>query len=175
VDLENIIHSRGTEYHAASHEDALTWLATKPDDWFVIMDNADDPLLRLLPYIAQSSRGHVIITTRNSNQGMLAPNSSHHLEGLSMEDSINLILTASGNPDTDANRALARAIVELLGHLPLALAQAAGYIFVHQCLSTYVVLFQESAANLLAGCNDPDVPESTAHAHIEHPEVVRPS
>jgi hypothetical protein len=149
VDFENIIRSRGTEYRTASHEDALTWLATKLDDWFVIMDNADDPLLRLLPYIAQSSRGNVIITTRNSNQAMLGPNSSHHLEGLSTEDAITLILTASGSPDTDANRALARAIVEVLGHLPLALAQAAGYIFVHQCLSTYVMLFQESAEILL--------------------------
>jgi tetratricopeptide (TPR) repeat protein len=150
VDFENIIRSRGTEYRTASHEDALTWLAAKPEDWLVIMDNADNPSLLLLPYLAQSSRGNVIITTRNSNQAMLAPNSSHHLEGLSTEDAISLILTASGNPHTNANRALARAIVELLGHLPLALAQAAGYIFVHQCLSTYVVLFQESAANLLS-------------------------
>ena len=121
------------------------------------MDNADDPSLRLLPYIARSSRGNIIITTRNANQALLAPNSSHHLEGLSMEDAVRLILTASGYEDTDANRALARAIVEVLGHLPLALAQAAGYIFVHQCLSTYVVLFQESAANLLAA-RPPELP-----------------
>jgi tetratricopeptide (TPR) repeat protein len=114
------------------------------------MDNADDPSFRLRPYIAQSSRGNVIITTRNANQAMLAPNSSHHLEGLSTEDAVRLILTASGYEDTEANRALARVIVEVLGHLPLALAQAAGYIFVHQCLSTYVLLFQESAENLLA-------------------------
>jgi tetratricopeptide (TPR) repeat protein len=149
VDFENIIRSRGTEYRTASHEDALTWLATKQEDWLVIMDNADDPSLRLLPYISQSSRGHVIITTRNANQAMLSPNSSHHLEGLSMEDAISLIITASGYEDTDANRALAWAIVEVLGRLPLALAQAAGYLFVHKCLSTYLILFQRSAENLL--------------------------
>ena len=113
----------------------------------MIMDNADNPSLRLLPYIAQSSHGNIIITTRNANQAMLAPNNSHHLEGLSTEDAINLILTASGNENTPANRALARAIVEVLGHLPLALAQAAGYIFVHRCLSTYVVLFRQSGEN----------------------------
>jgi tetratricopeptide (TPR) repeat protein len=157
VDFENIIRSRGVEYLTASHNDALTWLATKPDDWLVIMDNADEPSLRLFPYIAQSSRGNIIITTRNANQAMLAPKSSHHLEGLSTEDAISLILTASGYEDTKANRALASAIVEVLGRLPLALAQAAGYIFVHQCLSTYVVLFQESTHNLLA-TRPPELP-----------------
>jgi tetratricopeptide (TPR) repeat protein len=116
----------------------------------MIMDNADDPSFSLLPYIAQSSRGNIIITTRNPNQAMHAPNSSHHLEGLSMEDAISLLLTASGNEDTKANRALAQAIVEELGRLPLALAQAAGYIFVHKCLSTYLVLYRQSAKTLLA-------------------------
>jgi NB-ARC domain len=86
------------------------------------MDNTDDPSFRLVTYIAQSPRGNVIVTTRNANQAMLAPNHSHHLEELSTEDAITLILTASGYDNTEANRALARAIVEELGHLPLALA-----------------------------------------------------
>jgi tetratricopeptide (TPR) repeat protein len=116
----------------------------------VIMDNADDPSFRLLPYIPQSSHGHVIITTRNAIHTLLAPKSRHHLEGLSTEDSISLILTASEYEVTEENWALARAIVAVLGHLPLALVQAAGYIFVHKCLSTYVMLFQQSTQNLLA-------------------------
>ena len=61
-----------------------------------------------------------------------------------------LILVASRNENTEENRALARAIVLELGNLPLALAQAAGYIFIHQCLSTYLVLYREGAGNLLA-------------------------
>jgi hypothetical protein len=81
---------------------------------------------------------------------MLAPNSSHHLEELSMDDAISLLLTASGNKDTEENRALAYAIVEELGRFPLALAQAAGYIFVHKCLSTYLVLYRQTTKTLLA-------------------------
>ena len=111
ADLENILHSRGAEYRTSSYQDALAWLANKPGDWTVIMDNADDPSFRLLPYIAHSSGGNVIITTRNANQAMLAPTSSHHLEGLSTEEAIRLILTASGYEQTEENRALARAIV----------------------------------------------------------------
>jgi hypothetical protein len=150
VDFENIIRSCGVEYRTASHQDALAWLATTPNDWLIIMDNADDPSFRLVPYIAQSPHGNVIITTRNSTHALLAPKSRHHLKGLSTKDAISLILTASDYEDTDENRALARMIVEVLGRLPLALAQAAGYIFVHQCLLTYVMLFQKSAQNLLA-------------------------
>src|SRR5271169_5442667 len=104
ADFENIIRSRGGEHRTGSCQDALTWLAAKSDDWLVIMDNADDPSFRLLPYIAQSPHGNVIITTRNVNQAMLAPNSSHHLEGLSTEDAIRLILTASGYEHTEENR-----------------------------------------------------------------------
>jgi tetratricopeptide (TPR) repeat protein len=140
------------------------WLSTNPDDWLVIMDNADDPSFRLLPYIAQSSRGNIIITTRNANHAMLAPNDSHHLEELSMDDAIDLILTASGYDNTDENRALARAIVEELGHLPLALAQAAGYIFVFKCLSTYLWLYRRSTETLLS-IRPPELP-------YDHPSSV---
>jgi hypothetical protein len=42
-----------------------------------------------------------------------------------------------------------RAIIAVLGYLPLALAQAAGYVFIHRRLSTYVVLYQQSARALL--------------------------
>jgi tetratricopeptide (TPR) repeat protein len=131
------------------------------------MDNADDPSFRLLPYIAQSSRGNVIITTRNAIHALLAPKSRHHLEGLSTEEAISLILMASEYEDTEENRALARAIVKVLGNLPLALAQAAGYIFVHQCLSTYVILFQQCAERLLAARQSElpyDYPSSVAAA-----------
>jgi len=78
-----------------------------------------------------------------------------------------LILTASKYKDTKENRALARAIVKVLGNLPLALAQAAGYILIHQCLSTYLMLFQQSAERLLAARQSElpyDYPSSVAAA-----------
>jgi len=89
------------------------------------LDNADDPKFLIFPYIPKCTHGNIIITTRNSTLFTLAPNSSHHLEGLSTEDAIDLILTASQNEKNEINWALARAIVLELGHFPLALAQAA--------------------------------------------------
>jgi tetratricopeptide (TPR) repeat protein len=144
ADFETIIRSRGIEYHSSSYHDAITWLATRPEDWLVIMDNADDVSFLLLPYIPQSAYGNIIVTTRSPYHALLAPKTSYQLDGLSMEDAISVILTASGYDQTEANRELACAIVRELDHLPFALAQAAGYIFVHRCLSTYLLLYWET-------------------------------
>ena len=64
---------------------------------------------------------------------MLAPKSSHHLEGLSTDDAVLLILTASGYEIDDANKMIARRIVDELGRLPLALAQA---VDIRSCLES---------------------------------------
>ena len=74
-DLENILRSRGTAYASKDHRDTLTWLATKMENWLVIMDNADDPELRLFPLMPKCGHGNIIITTRNSILASLAPNS----------------------------------------------------------------------------------------------------
>ena len=76
---------------------------------------------------------------------------SHHLEGLSTEDAINLILTASGYEDTEANRALGACyrgsssdIFLLHWHRRRDTSSSI------KCLSTYLILFQQSAERLLA-------------------------
>jgi tetratricopeptide (TPR) repeat protein len=63
---------------------------------------------------------------------------------------VSLILTASGNEINDANKIIAHRIVDELGHLPLALAQVAGYTFVNKCLETYLNIYHESKGKLLA-------------------------
>jgi hypothetical protein len=149
ADLETLIRSLGNNNRTKSFDAALQWLATKVKDWLVIMDNADDPSFPVFRYTPKCTHGNVIITTRNANHATLAPNSTYHLEELSMEDAIDLILTASRSENTEVNRAFATKIVLKLGRLPLALAQAAGYIFVHHCLSTYLDIYQASQKELL--------------------------
>ena len=74
-DLENILHSRGTAYASKDYRDTLVWLATKIEDWLIIMDNADDPEFRLFPLMPKCGHGNIIITTRNSILASLSPNS----------------------------------------------------------------------------------------------------
>lgn len=150
TDLETAIRSRGPTYHSRSYEDALIWLANEGRDWLVILDNADDPNVPLSQFIPKSRSGNVIITTRNATYAALAPNSYHALEGLSVPDSVTLLLNMSKYPITDANWLSAEQVVTELQCLPLAVAHAGGYIFVHQCLTMYLDTYRKHKAKFLA-------------------------
>ena len=149
VDFKLSIRARDPASHSKSHEDALLWFSNRKDQWFIIMDNADDPSVDLFCFIPKSSRGNIVITTRNATYKKLAPNSSHHIEGLSPADASKLILKCSSYLDNEANRAYALLISKELGYFPLALVHAAAYISDHQCLSTYLNTYHERRAQLL--------------------------
>jgi hypothetical protein len=89
-------------------------------DWLVILDNAESPH-DLVPWLPQGP-GHVIITSRHQRWGELAR--PVDVDVLEREESIALLRTSYPDLDeTDAHR-----LAEQLGDLPLALAQAGGYL-----------------------------------------------
>jgi tetratricopeptide (TPR) repeat protein len=145
-----IIRSRGIAYRTSTYESALQWLANTDVSWLIIADNADDPDLDLHPFVPQNPWGHFIITSRNANQGLMARKHAHHIEALDVSDAIKLLLDVSGYDCTDINAANAKAIVNTLGYLPLAIVQAAGYIYKHKCLLTYIDIYNESREKILA-------------------------
>jgi hypothetical protein len=51
---------------------------------------------------------------------------------------------------TAENQFLAQGIVHEVGHLPLALSHAGGYIYIHRCLDTYLEMYQKSKAEFLS-------------------------
>src|SRR5271170_42923 len=150
IDYESIIRSQGGSHHSDSHEDALKWLATQQSEWCIILDNADDPEVDIFSHIPKGFRGNVIVTTRNSTHRALSPNNSHVIEGLIMPDAITLLLQISEYEVTADNEFLAQQIVHEVEHLPLAIAHAGGYIYVHRCLDTYLAMYHKSKARLLA-------------------------
>ncbi|KAG8834847.1 hypothetical protein FRC17_006779, partial [Serendipita sp. 399] len=131
ADLDILVRSQTDSY-----DDALVWLANGIENWLLIIDNADDSSLKLAPFLPRARHGHVIITTRDATRQILAPRSTHIIDVLPIEDSITLLLTSSGCEDSETNRSFARDIVEELGRLPLALAHAASYILINDCLDT---------------------------------------
>jgi tetratricopeptide (TPR) repeat protein len=134
----------------STYENALQWLANTEVSWLIIADNADDPNLDLRPFVPQNSRGHFIITSRNANQGLMARTRAHHIEALDVGDAIKLLLGVSGYDSTEANAIHATAIVNALGHLPLAIVQAAGYIYKHKCLGNYLQIYNENREKILS-------------------------
>ncbi|PVF99235.1 TPR-like protein [Serendipita vermifera] len=144
TDLNTLVQSQSDVY-----TDALLWLASKPRDWLIIMDNADDPLLEIATFLPRCTHGHVVITTRNRLHELLAPKTTYYVDSLSLSDSITLLLDSSGYQDNRVNRQLSEKIAQELGCLPLALAHAGAYILLRQCLDTYLERYRESCSQLL--------------------------
>jgi tetratricopeptide (TPR) repeat protein len=157
TDLQTLVQSQTSAY-----TDALVWLANTEEGWLVIMDNADDPWLELAPFLPRCSQGHIIITSRDRHREMLAPNSTHSVDGLPLEESIGLLLRTSRYEDNIVNRGLSEKITQELGCLPLALAHAGSYIRLRQCLSTYLDTYRESSSQLLK--RKFDMPQGYRHS-----------
>ncbi|PVF91549.1 hypothetical protein CPB86DRAFT_878456 [Serendipita vermifera] len=144
ADLQTLVRSQSN-----THSDALLWLAAELKDWLIIMDNADDPTVKLTRFFPRCPHGHIIITTRNQLRKTIAPKTTYHVDSLSLEESWKLLLDSSGYEGNDANRQFAIDIVQELGCLPLAVAHAGAYILVRQCLDTYLETYRSNYSQIL--------------------------
>ena len=117
------------------------WLAGH-DHWLLVFDNAVRPeeVTELLP---AGGGGQVLITSRWTAWGELA--TPLQLNVLAREESVAFLHSRTGSPDEQSAAELA----ELLGDLPLALAEAAAYIDQTRVgLGEYVQLVRDRAVEL---------------------------
>lgn len=123
-------------------EAARRWLAQN-GGWLLIFDSAREPA-HVAPYLASSGAGHVIITSRHASwRGLAIPLA---LQELAREDSVSFLLGRSGRSDDGSAAVLA----EMLGDLPLALAQAAAYMEESGApINLYLDLFEKRRHELL--------------------------
>ncbi|MFI7337280.1 FxSxx-COOH system tetratricopeptide repeat protein [Streptomyces sp. NPDC050085] len=104
-------------------ERAVAWLACH-DGWLLVLDNVED-LRHIRPLIGRVPGGRVLVTTRRAT-GWHHDATAIHLGVFEPADAVDLftrILTHPGTHDTDG----ADAVCEELGHLALAVEQAASY------------------------------------------------
>ncbi|MFL5706157.1 MAG: NB-ARC domain-containing protein [Ktedonobacteraceae bacterium] len=118
--------------------------------WLLILDNADDMSLicEFLP--TTHDRGHILLTTRAQATGAIAEPVT--VEKLGLEEGVQLLLRRARKVDQAGaeDRLAARAIVEAMDGLPLALDQAGAYIEETQCsVSDYLQLYQTHQSLLL--------------------------
>ena len=112
-----------------SMDDFKRWLTNLAEDWLLIIDNADDPSLDILPYFPPSCRGTIIITTRNPDCKIHATVGSRNIGAMDREEAISLLLKASGEQETDFSlRPQALPVVETLWSSALAIIQAGALI-----------------------------------------------
>ncbi len=118
--------------------------------WLLVFDNADEPDT-LRDYLPTGGGGHVLLTSRRSRfRKGIRPLEVHVME---RSESVRLLLERSGQSDAAAADRLAAE----LGDLPLALAQAGGYLEETQMpLADYLQLFQTRRGELLQRGDPPD-------------------
>ncbi|KAG9023239.1 hypothetical protein FS842_005799, partial [Serendipita sp. 407] len=158
TDLKEVLRANGRQMAGQTWEDAIRWIA-RLKSWMIVFDNADNPGFKIQDYFPRNSFGHIIITTQNSTFGLLNPQNHFQIEGLAQEKAVDLLLVASRYDFTESNELAAREIVAELGCLPLAVAHAAGYIYVNRNLSTYLELYRQNRLPILAGTHGPSAHE----------------
>ncbi len=136
--------------NALIRDSVLRWLETSTD-WLIVFDNADTPDF-LHPIIVGNSRGHYLLTTRQSALDSIGVASPMQIGVMSKEDAIHFLLTRTNRPNTKGEElSAADQIAEELGRLPLALEQAASYILSRKTSFVgYLISYRTRRLELLA-------------------------
>ena len=130
------------------------WLETN-NGWLLILDNVDT-LAMVRDYFPVGTSGHVLLTTRAQSMSGLAR--KVEIDKLELEDGVLFLLRRAGiiaqdaplDNVSEADQTTARAIVQAMDGIPLALDQAGAYIEETECgLSSYLMLYRKQRAKLL--------------------------
>lgn len=151
-----------------------SWLANR-SEWLIVLDNLDSPSA-LAEYFPTRIAGRILITSRRPNWGrhaQVAP-----LETFTTQESLAFLQSRIGSVGADDATRLANA----LGHLPLAMEEAAAYIdATGRSLASYVELFEQHHDSLMATAEPvPDYPHTlratlrlaTAQLEAETPQAL---
>ncbi|KAM0079932.1 hypothetical protein ACKRZS_007911 [Fusarium odoratissimum] len=111
------------------------YLACHEDPWLLMIDNADSESVALTKYIPTGGSGTILITTSDERMAT-SSNAFGKIGPMDERNALDLLMSykrpgiALDETEQDAARLIA---VDLLGGLPLAIAQAGSYIFNKYC------------------------------------------
>ena len=176
------------------------WLChEKNGQWLMILDNADDndvffrldedtersmwtnditgsrkPLECFLP---QTPNGSILVTSRNSTAAMNLVGMYYNVIRVEpMDEGDALALLKTRVPFSEPSESEAKALVQALECIPLAITHAAAYIRMREprvTISTYLQLFRESAANQANLLSNEDVRNDLRRDHsIRHAVIT---
>ena len=98
--------------------------------WLLVIDNADDPSIEYSRYFPAGERGHILVTSRNSDCKIYATIGSYEFRDMDKDDAVTLLLKAALHSEIDDKdvREVARPLVKIPGYLALAIIQAGAAI-----------------------------------------------
>jgi tetratricopeptide (TPR) repeat protein len=136
------------------------WLSNH-SNWFLILDNVEDPdiIRRYLPAIPT---GQLLITSRRQTWGRLAVRLD--IETFSEAEAMRFLLEQTRQEDQESAATLTRT----LGYLPLALEEAAAYIeTTGRSLDSYLQLFEAHHTALMENTPPVETYHSTLRTTLE--------
>ncbi len=127
---------------------ALEWF-TAVDGWLLILDNVEDrtAIVRFVP----EGGGHVLITSREAVFAEIGIARGLEVRDLESDEAVRFLFSRTGRDESDVGeRTAAIALAAELGHLPLALEQAAAYVGeTNARFSAYLEAFRTRRIELL--------------------------
>jgi tetratricopeptide (TPR) repeat protein len=128
---------------------ALDWFNTT-DRWLLILDNVEDRAA-VLRFVPESDGGHVLITSRDAVFAEIGIPRGLEVRDLESDEAVRFLFSRTGRDESNgAEREAAVALAAELGHLPLALEQAAAYVGeTNARFSAYLEAFRARRIELL--------------------------
>lgn len=142
--------------------DVKTFIENYNGRWLLIFDNYDVPQGSIREFFPGGSRGHIVVTTRNREIDTETGGDSLHVDSMEVAEAAELLdkVAALTATTADETQTLKESIVcDLLGCLPLAIAQAGSYIrniisrklSTQQRLQRYKERYQTQESKMLEG------------------------
>ncbi|KAJ6549317.1 hypothetical protein DFH09DRAFT_620363 [Mycena vulgaris] len=144
--LKNIA---ATHNAGSTAQEGLEWLSSKPAEWLLFFDNADDLNINLNQFFPRCTHRNILITSRNPRLRVYAGSHSQ-VSDMEEPDAVALLLKSCAQDVTTRNMEFATEIVKALYYLPLAIIQAGAFISKSGALSSYLNLYAENQARLLS-------------------------
>ncbi|MES9538347.1 tetratricopeptide repeat protein [Actinomadura sp. NPDC000600] len=124
---------------------ALSWLSSH-DGWLLVLDNVTDPE-HIAPVMARTSTGKVLVTSRLGESWHRFGAQVLRLDVLTSGQAVEMLTRIATHDRPGANLEGAADLAEELGHLPLAIEQAAAYLHQHRLSPrAYLELLADSPA-----------------------------
>jgi tetratricopeptide (TPR) repeat protein len=128
---------------------ALEWFNTA-DGWLLILDNVEDRAA-IVRFVPEGGGGHVLITSRDAVFAEIGIPRGIEVRDLESDEAVRFLFSRTGRDENNvAERTAAIALASELGHLPLALEQAAAYVGeTNARFSAYLEAFRTRRIGLL--------------------------
>jgi tetratricopeptide (TPR) repeat protein len=140
------------ETEAVQARALLNWLEASPVPWLLVLDDLADPsdITGMWPSTARAGSAYVLVTTRRQDPVMFRHGRRRiHLGVFSETDSAEFLERRTRGSRSPSSPADLGELTQALGHLPLALGQAAAYIVdTGMSCADYVVMLRDSAQEL---------------------------